>query len=87
MLLTLPIPQGTLAKNVHVLLQYYPVTAGATTLTITIPSPGLQWYFPWPIPTWNTGVYFLSQAKTGCVLRYNTPCPPGGGEVLVAIIH
>jgi hypothetical protein len=87
MLLTLPNPLGTLAKDSHVLMQYYVALENDTTLTITIPKPGMDWWLPFPLPSWNTGFYFISQLKTGCVLGYTTPCPAGGGEVLVAIFH
>jgi hypothetical protein len=86
-LLRLPDPRNTLAKNNHALLQSYVAAEDDTTLTIVLPSPGLDWYLPHPMPNWNTGFYFVSQSETGCVLGYTTPCPPGGGEVLVAIFH
>ena len=87
MLLSPPDPRGTLAKAKNSLVQYYTASENDTTLTIVVPSPGLDWYFPHPLASWNTQFYFISQGQTGCVLGYTNPCPAGGGEVLVDIIH
>jgi len=33
------------------------------------------------LPSWNTTVWFLSQDATSVTVRFNTPAPPGGGNL------
>lgn len=71
----------------HPVIQHYTAAEGDMTLTITLPSPGADWYGLLAMANWNTTFHFNSQSKGGCVLGYSVACPPGGGEVLVVIFH
>ncbi len=75
MLLKPPDPRGTLAKDKHVLTQYYTAAEGDTTLTITLPAPGLDWYYPAPMPSWNTEFWLRLAIADGMCTRLHEPLP------------
>jgi len=68
-------PAGTLCRSFR--KGYVDVSEGATTLTVTIPSPNDLSYVPMIVPSWNTRSSLISFDLNQITVIFQTPAPSG----------
>lgn len=85
----MPIPDrnGTLLLNIHVIVVKVTVVAGATSVTVAVPGPGLAFYLPMAILAWNAnGWWIVSQTEKSCVLEFSGG-PATDAEMFILLFH
>lgn len=69
-------PAGMLGRGFYKF--YKNMSAGDTTLVVTVPFAGNDVYVPILVPSWNTVIELLTFSTGSFTVKFSVPAPAGG---------